>query len=405
MEHRMKSLSSLLISGLISSSFTTSVPCFDKETSSNEASSQETSSGESLLFDSLNVAGYLLSDEKGASELAEGLNAADGKGIAVEVHEFPATFAFVEDGEKNAADLDSDAEDTGGAKPKSRVSGKIVIIDAEGKRKEYQFNGDQARMLHPVQNPTTNDAETADGSQAEDDANSGTLLQSTNEERYVLGVQCEECGELLRSHLKLGNKGLVILEVREETPAAEAGLKRDDIILSINGKDLDSLSQLVATVSESDGSSVKLIVLRAGDQQEISVTPRKMLVPTMVVPARMDAEDFDELLGKADSDVRVRRIHPGLLIEGGVPGEQKDVQALIEKLRQMAEKSALTENAASQVIIATPGHSEEATAESAAALETQAAVKQLQEQVRQLQGQLSELQKRLPASKPESDNR
>jgi hypothetical protein len=405
MEHRMKSLSSLLISGLISSSFTTSVPCFDKETSSNEASSQETSSGESLLFDSLNVAGYLLSDEKGASELAEGLNAADGKGIAVEVHEFPATFAFVEDGEKNAADLDSDAEDTGGAKPKSRVSGKIVIIDAEGKRKEYQFNGDQARMLHSVQNPTTNDAETADGSQAEDDANSGTLLQSTNEERYVLGVQCEECGELLRSHLKLGNKGLVILEVREETPAAEAGLKRDDIILSINGKDLDSLSQLVATVSESDGSSVKLIVLRAGDQQEISVTPRKMLVPTMVVPARMDAEDFDELLGKADSDVRVRRIHPGLLIEGGVPGEQKDVQALIEKLRQMAEKSALTENAASQVIIATPGHSEEATAESAAALETQAAVKQLQEQVRQLQGQLSELQKRLPASKPESDNR
>jgi ribosomal protein L4 len=92
-------------------------------------------------------------------------------------------------------------------------------------------------------------------------------------------------------------------------------------------------------------------------------------------------------------------------IEGGVPGEQKDVQALIEKLRQMAEKSALTENAASQVIIATPGHSEEATDKSAAALETQAAVKQLQEQVRQLQGQLSELQKRLPASKPESDNR
>jgi TolA-binding protein len=71
----------------------------------------------------------------------------------------------------------------------------------------------------------------------------------------------------------------------------------------------------------------------------------------------------------------------------------------------MAEKSAPTENAASQVIISPPGDGEEATDESAAALETQAAVKQLQEQVRQLQGQLSELQKRLPASEPESDNR
>lgn len=399
----MKSLSTLVISGLISSSFTTSVPCFDKEASSNEASLQETPSGESLLFDSLKVARYLLDDEKGSPQFTGGLNAAPQKDIAVEGQQLPVTFAFVQEDDKNVGT--ADAKEPQGAKPKSRVSGKIVIIDSEGKRKEYQFNGDQARMLPPAQNPSTNNAETADGSQAKDDANSGILLQPANEERYVLGVQCEECGELLRSHLKLGNKGLVILEVREETPAAEAGLKKDDIILSINGKDLDSLSRLVATVSESDGSPVKLIVLRAGDQQEISVTPRKMQVPTMVVPARMDAEDFDVLLGKTDPTVRVRRIHPGLLIEGGVPGEQKDVQALIEKLRQMAEKSALTENAASQVIIATPGHGEEAPEDSAAALETQAAVKKLQEQVRQLQGQISELQKRLPVSEPESDNR
>ena len=122
----------------------------------------------------------------------------------------------------------------------------------------------------------------------------------------------------------------------------------------------------------------------------------------MVVPARMDAEDFDELLGSANPDVRVRRIHPGLLIEGGVPGEQKDVHAFIEKLRQMAEKSAPTENPASQIIIAAPDNGEEAAAASAASLETQAAIKQLQEQVRQLQEQLAELQKNVQA--PESEN-
>ena len=384
----MKSLSALLIGGLISGSLATSVPCFDNES---------LLSG-SLVSDSLKAVGDFLSDEHGLSELEEDLNAAGNKSIAIEVHELPLTVTFLRNDEKH----DADAVENPAAKPKSRVSGKIVIIDAEGKRKEYQFNGDQARMLQPALNPANIEVETTDGSKADGGSNTGPLPESITEERYVLGVQCEESSELLRGHLKLGNTGLVVLEVREGTPAEEAGLKKDDIILSINDKDLESLSQLVATVSESDGSPVKLIVLRAGDRQEISVTPRKMQVPTMVVPARMDAEDFDELLGNANPDVRVRRIHPGLLIEGGVPGEQKEVQALIEKLRQMAEKSAPAENSVSRIIIAAPDNGEEAAEATAASLQTQAAIKQLQEQVRQLQEQLAELQKNVQS--PESEN-
>jgi len=384
----MKSLSALLIGGLISGSLATSVPGFDNES---------LLSG-SLVSDSLKAVGDFLKDENGLSELEAELNAAGNKSIAIEVQELPLTVTFVRNDEKH----DADAAENPATKPKSRVSGKIVIIDAEGKRKEYQFNGDQARMLHPAQNPENVEVETEDGAKADGGSNSGPLPESTTEERYVIGVQCEESSELLRGHLKLGNKGLVVLEVREETPAAEAGLKKDDIIVSINDKDLESLSQLVATVSESDGSPVKLIVLRAGDRQEISVTPRKMQVPTIVVPARMDAEDFDELLGNANPDVRVRRIHPGLLIEGGVPGEQKDVEALIEKLRQMAESTAPAENPPARIIIAAPDHGEEAAEATAASSETQAAIKQLQEQVRQLQEQLSELQKNVQS--PESEN-
>lgn len=384
----MKSLSALLIGGLISGSLADSVPGFDNES---------LLSG-SLVSDSLKAAGDFLNDENGLSELEKELNANGNKSISIEVQELPLSVTFVRNDEKR----DADAVENSATKPKSHVSGKIVIIDAEGKRREYQFNGDQARMLHPAQNPGNFEVETADGPEANGGQNSGPLPESTTEERYVIGVQCEESSELLRGHLKLGSKGLVVLEVREETPAAEAGLRKDDIIVSINDKDLESLSQLVATVSESDGSPVKLIILRAGDRQEISVTPRKMQVPTMVVPARMDAEDFDELLGNANPDVRVRRIHPGLLIEGGVPGEQKDVEALIEKLRQMAESTAPAENAAARIIIAAPDHGEAAAEATAASSETQAAIKQLQEQVRQLQEQLTELQKNVQS--PESEN-
>lgn len=385
----MKSLAALLIGGLMSGGLVTSLPGFDNESHH----------GSSFVRDSLKAVGELLSDERGLAELEEDLNAAGSKSIAIEVHELPHTVTLLKDGEGNNAHADENTA----TKPKSRVSGKIVIIDAEGKRKEYQFNGDQAKMLHSTQNPANTDEESAEDSQTNDGSNTAPLLESTTEERYVLGVQCEVADELLRGHLKLGNTGLLIHDVREETPAAEAGLRKDDIIISINETELESLSQLVGIVSESDGSPVKLIVLRAGDRQEISVTPRKMQVPKMVVPARMDAEDFDELLGSANADVRVRRIHPGLLIEGGVPGEQKDLQALIEKLRQMAEKSASAEDQTQGGETALPNKDGQDAEATVAEGEAQATIKQLQEQVRDLQEELAKLRK--DGKSPDSDSK
>jgi C-terminal processing protease CtpA/Prc len=198
----------------------------------------------------------------------------------------------------------------------------------------------------------------------------------------------------------LGSTGLLILEVREETPAAEAGLQEDDIIVSINDIGLENLPQLIEVVSKSDGTAVKLSVLRAGDRQEISVTPRKMQVPTMVVPAGMDVEEIQNLFGKGVSNVGVRRIHAGVLLDGQVPGEQKDVQELVEKLRQMAENSGNAANGESRITITAPGTGQ--ILELKTPGETEDAVKQLQEQVRQLQEQLLELQKKVQPTTPEA---
>ena len=251
-----------------------------------------------------------------------------------------------------------------------------------------------------MQGPAINEADESDDGKAKDAEMQEDLLESETEERYVLGVQCEEAGELLRAHLKLGSTGLLILEVREETPAAEAGLQKDDILVSINDKDLENLSQLVEAVSKSDGAPVKLSVLRAGDRQEIAVTPRKMQVPTMVVPAGMEVEEYQNLLGKGVPNVGVRRIHAGVLLDGNVPGEQKDVQELLEKLRQMAENSGNAANAESRITITAPGAGQ--ILELKTPGETEDAVKQLQEQVRQLQEQLSELQKKVQPAAPET---
>lgn len=385
----MKSLSVLLIGGLLSGSVAAFVPA--------SGSDQD-----SPVSDCLNAAGDLLIDEEGLSELENELKAEGNQSVQIELQDETLT-SFSQEYEVEPGsneEIKAEGENKPAAKPKSRVSGKIVIIDANGKRKEFQFNGDQARVLQPMQNPA--DAETGESDDAKEkgDEKHEDLLEEETEERFVLGVQCEQASELLRSHLKLGSTGLVILEVRDETPAAEAGLKRDDILVSINDKDLENLAQLVEAVSKSNGSSVKLLILRSGDRQEVSVMPRKMQVPTMVVPAGMDVEEIHDLLGKGVSDFGVRRIHAGVLLDGGVPGEAKDVQELVEKLRQMAEDSGNTESEDSRITITTPGSVEVLELKSPS--ETENAVKQLQEQVRQLQEQLSELQKKVQLAEPET---
>ena len=382
----MKSLSALLIGGLLSGSAAAFLP-----TSGTD--------NESLIGDSLKALGELVTDEEGLSELEEELRADGNQSVQIEFQ--GSTFATVyeeEGGDEEKSD--SDGETKPAEKPKSRVSGKIVIIDANGKRKEFQFNGDQARLLQSMQKPAIAEVGAPDDENEKGEGANDNPLESETEERYVLGVQCEEAGDLLRAHLKLGTKGLVILDVREETPAAEAGLQKDDILVSINDKDLENLSQLVEAVSKSDGAAVKLSVLRAGDRQEISVTPRKMQVPTMVVPAGMEIEEIQNLLGKGVPNVGVRRIHAGVLLDGNVPGEQKDVQELLEKLRQMAENSGNAANAESRITITAPGAGQ--ILELKTPGETEDAVKQLQEQVRQLQEQLSELQKKVQPAAPET---
>lgn len=385
----MKSLSVLLIGGLLSGSVAAFLPASGSDS-------------DSPISNSLKTLGNLLTDEEGLSELEDELTAEGNQSVQIEFQESTLTTSYDTDVEESGSDekTEADGENTPAAKPKSRVSGKIVIIDANGKRKEFQFNGDQARLLQSMQKPAIAEAGEPDDAKEKGEEQQENLLESETEERYVLGVQCEEAGELLRSHLKLGNKGLVVLEVREETPAADAGLQNDDILVSINDKDLENVMHLVEAVSKSDGTAVKLSVLRAGDRQDISVTPRKMQVPTMVVPARMEADEILYLQGKGSPKVRVRRIHPGVLIEGGVPGEQKDVQELIEKLRQMAENSGNTDRAESRITITAPGTGE--ILELKRPDETDNAVKQLQEQVRQLQEQLSELQKNVQPTVPET---
>lgn len=73
-------------------------------------------------------------------------------------------------------------------------------------------------------------------------------------------------------------KGVKVLNVDEDTPAAKAGLQKDDIITGINGTAVNSVDELKSKTKDlKEGSSLSVTFLRSGKTQSATVTlPKKL---------------------------------------------------------------------------------------------------------------------------------
>lgn len=88
--------------------------------------------------------------------------------------------------------------------------------------------------------------------------------------RGSIGVQIQDMTpELAEAFgLKQDQNGAVIVQVFENTPAAEAGLQQGDVILSVNGKAVEGAADLRNNVGLLQaGQSVDLMVLRDGERE------------------------------------------------------------------------------------------------------------------------------------------
>ncbi len=109
--------------------------------------------------------------------------------------------------------------------------------------------------------------------------------------RGQMGVYLQPITEDIASAFDLKDtKGALIAEVIRDSPAEKAGLKRGDIIVKIDGKDVEDSSKLSATVRQHmAGDTIKLDVLRRGKEMKVSVTLAE--VDTTVA----DADTADKL--------------------------------------------------------------------------------------------------------------
>jgi serine protease Do len=100
-----------------------------------------------------------------------------------------------------------------------------------------------------------------------------SLLKNGEVVRGYLGVVIQDINqEMARAlHLKT-SRGVLVADVQDPSPAAKAGIKRGDIILSVNGTATDSTGHLRNLVAAAGANSkVKLELMRKGSKQTLSV--------------------------------------------------------------------------------------------------------------------------------------
>ncbi|MCF8129479.1 MAG: RIP metalloprotease RseP [Deltaproteobacteria bacterium] len=67
-------------------------------------------------------------------------------------------------------------------------------------------------------------------------------------------------------------------QVREESPADKAGLKKGDLIVSVDDTDTDTWPQLKGVVGENRGEPIKITLLRNGQELTVTVIPEMSVV-------------------------------------------------------------------------------------------------------------------------------
>jgi serine protease Do len=100
------------------------------------------------------------------------------------------------------------------------------------------------------------------------------LRENGKVDRGWLGVQIQEVTPEIASSVGLNDpKGAIVSAITPKSPAASAGLKLGDVILGVNGTDIERLRDLPRVIAETKaGDTVKLAVWRDRARTNVDVT-------------------------------------------------------------------------------------------------------------------------------------
>jgi Do/DeqQ family serine protease len=100
----------------------------------------------------------------------------------------------------------------------------------------------------------------------------GQLKDKGTVTRAQLGVYVQELTPQLATALGVkATRGAVVADIAQDGPAANSGLRREDVIVAVNGKEVDSRSLRLDVGSMMPGTTVDLKVLRGTSEHHFSI--------------------------------------------------------------------------------------------------------------------------------------
>ena len=105
------------------------------------------------------------------------------------------------------------------------------------------------------------------------------LVQNGKVTRSRIGVQIQDVNQALANSFGLPKpQGALISAVEPGSPAEKAGLKSGDVVLAVNGKEIERLSELSGTIAATKpGSNARLQVWREGKSRDIDVKVAELM--------------------------------------------------------------------------------------------------------------------------------
>ena len=152
-------------------------------------------------------------------------------------------------------------------------------------------------------------------------------------QRAYLGVSINDITPALKEDFEIEeNQGVYIAGISPEGAAKKAGIKKGDVIVRANGRDITKSSELLEVIgSKRPGDKVDVLVMRDGKQKKFNVLLRNRAGTTDVLKAeevenlltlgaQMEALEGQELMRyRIRNGVRVIDTGSGKLKEAGVP--------------------------------------------------------------------------------------
>jgi serine protease Do len=121
--------------------------------------------------------------------------------------------------------------------------------------------------------------------------------------RGWLGVSIQELNEELKEYYGVDH-GVLVVNVFPGDPAERAGIKLNDIILSINGQNVDSTHDLSKIISDlSVGEKARVAIYRDGDTKTVTVEIAKRDEKALINGGTVPKDNESELLGMTLSKI------------------------------------------------------------------------------------------------------